>query len=106
MCSLGLAVQRIAPRTAKKILLASVNDHRFSMPVASLLKVIRSIGFEVVYASPRGAIPSIYSRWIAKRAFVSASLIWAATGIFTAPGALVLARKPSTISDSGMACDV
>lgn len=93
-CSLGLAIHRIAPSIGKKILMAAVNDHRFSMPVRSLLKVIQSCGFKVVHASPRGAIPSHKTRWIVKLSFVLGSLVWATTGMFVAPGALVLARKP------------
>jgi SAM-dependent methyltransferase len=95
LCALGLAVQRIAPSIAKKLLLTSLNDHRFSMPLASLLKVIRDTGFEVVHASPRGALSNSQSGWIARLFFASASLVWEASGIFAAPGALVLAKKPS-----------
>jgi SAM-dependent methyltransferase len=93
MCSLGLAIYRIAPSTGGKILMAAVNDHRFSMPVRSLLKVIRSCGFDVVYASPRGAIYSYKTRPFVKLAFALGFLVWMTTGMFVAPGALVLARK-------------
>jgi hypothetical protein len=93
MCSLGLAIGRAIPYLSRKILMTSVNDHRFSMPIRSLLKVLESCDFEVMYASPRGAIPSYESRGVVKFSFALGSLMWAVTGIFLAPGALVLARK-------------
>ena len=94
MCALGLIIHRIAPKLGKKILMTAVNDHRFSMPVRSLLNVLHSCGFEVVYASPIGAVHSHKARWSVKLAFVVGSFAWRTTRIFIAPGALILARKP------------
>jgi len=94
MFSLGLAVHRIAPSIGKRIMRAAVNDHRFSMPVKSLLELLGSCGFEIVYASPRGAVHSDQTRWAAKLAFAFGALAWAISRRFVAPGALILARKP------------
>lgn len=92
----GLAIHKIAPNLGKRILARSVNDHRFSMPVRSLLHVIQNCGFRIVYASPRGASHSNDTGWIVKLSFALASLLWMTTGNFIAPGAIILARKPVT----------
>jgi len=94
MCTLGIKMSKIAPKIGKKVLKASVNDHRFSMPVRSLLNVIQSSGFQVVYISPRGAVHSHNSRWAVRALFALGSFLWATSGIFMAPGAVIFARKP------------
>jgi SAM-dependent methyltransferase len=94
MFSLGLGIHRIAPGIGKRIMRAAVNDHRFSMPVQSLLELLESCGFEIVYASPRGAVHSDQTRWAVKLAFAFGALVWTISGRFVAPGALILARKP------------
>jgi hypothetical protein len=94
MFSLGLAMHRMAPRLSNSIMLESVNDHRFSMSVKSLISVLTSFGFDVTYASPRGAMHSKDTRWPAKLSFIVGSILWSTTGIFLAPGAVILARKP------------
>jgi SAM-dependent methyltransferase len=91
--SLGLRLRRVNPSIGDRILSASVNDHRFSMPVRSLLRLLESVGFRVVYASPRGAVHSDATRWIAKAAFAMGTASRALGGPFLAPGALILARK-------------
>jgi hypothetical protein len=70
-----------------------INDHRFSMPLQSLLRLLRSHGFTVVHASTAGALHSDNSRMVAKVAFGIGSLLWKILRIPTGPGALILARK-------------
>ncbi len=94
--SLGLSMSRLAPKRFSALLIESVNDHRFSMPVGSLLELLRSCGFSLVHASPYGALHSDKSRWAVKLAFHIGGLIWKMTGKFTAPGAVILAKKPSS----------
>jgi SAM-dependent methyltransferase len=94
MFAWGLALHRTAPRLAEALLARSVNDHRFSMPVRSLLRLLADCRFEIVRASPRGAIQSAHSDWTVRLSYALGGLLWATTGIFRAPGALVLARKP------------
>jgi 2-polyprenyl-3-methyl-5-hydroxy-6-metoxy-1,4-benzoquinol methylase len=91
---LGLAVHRMAAGIGKRVMRAAVNDHRFSMPVRSMLKLLQSCGFEVIYASPRGAVHGDQTHFAVKLAFVFGTLIWTISGRFVAPGALILARKP------------
>ena len=94
MFACGLAIHKLAPDIGKTIMARSVNDHRFSMPVRSLLHVIQECGFRIVYASPRGALYSKDTDWVVKLSFDLAFLFWKATGKFVAPGALILAKKP------------
>jgi SAM-dependent methyltransferase len=92
--SFGLAIHRITPRIAHSILCESVNDHRFSMPIRSLLNLITNCGFRIVHASPYGAIYSKAAGWTVQLSFALGSLLWKTTGKFMAPGAIILARKP------------
>lgn len=94
MFALGLKIHRVMPKLSNLIMMEAVNDHRFSMPVSSLVKVIRSVGFEVLSASPYGAMHSDKTRWPVKLSFAVGCLLWEMAGLFMAPGAVVLARKP------------
>jgi SAM-dependent methyltransferase len=94
MFSTGLWLRNVSDGLGEKALRASVNDHRFSMPIRSLLKLIRRTGFDVRYASPRGAIYSDRTKLPVKISFAIGTILWQTSGIFVAPGALVLARKP------------
>jgi 2-polyprenyl-3-methyl-5-hydroxy-6-metoxy-1,4-benzoquinol methylase len=94
MFSIGLLANKIAPRIGKRIVRAAVNDHRFSMPVRSLQKVIQACGFDLIHVSPRGAIPSAESALPVQLSFGFGIFLWASLGVFMAPGALILAKKP------------
>lgn len=94
MCSLGLVLYRVRQRLGRKVLVEAVNDHRFSMPVKSLTNVIRSQGFEVLYASPKASIHAPTTRWITKLSFAVGMFLWVTTGVFVAPAALIVARRP------------
>lgn len=93
MCSISVAIRNVAPSLSQKLFLESVNDHRFSMPIRSLHRLMRMTGFEVVYTSPRGAVHSDETRPIVKMTFTIGALLWDILGIFVAPGALVVAKK-------------
>jgi SAM-dependent methyltransferase len=93
--SVGLWLRRFSNAAGERVIRVAVNDHRFSMPLRSLIKVIRDVGFEVTYASPRGAMHSDRTRLPVKLSFALGSALWqAGAGMFLAPGALILARKP------------
>jgi len=104
MFRVGIAIHAFAPSMGKLMLAASVNDHRFSMPVRSLLNLIQACGFQIVYASPRGAMYSDSTRWPVKLAFWFGALARDIAGLFIAPGALILARRP--LDESIPAIDV
>lgn len=93
MFSCGLLVRRISSRLGQKIISTAMNDHRFSMPLSSLLAIIKKSGFEIIYVSPRGAIHSHKTRFLVKLFFAFGIPIWFLGGIMIAPGALILARK-------------
>ena len=95
MFSLGLLFCRVSKIFGERTLRAAVNDHRFSMPLQSLLKVLRGTGFEVRYVSPRGAIHSDRTRFPVKLSFGVGGGLWATGAGMFAPGALILARKPA-----------
>lgn len=95
LLSFGLALRKLSGKAGERVIRAAVNDHRFAMPLRSLLKVIRRSGFEVVYASPRGALHSDHTRPLVKLSFAFGTALWEAGKlVFLAPAALILATKP------------
>jgi SAM-dependent methyltransferase len=95
MFSFGRILRMLIRAPGERVIHEAVNDHRFSMPVCSLLRVLEEAGFRVIYASPRGALHSNRTKLPVKASFALGYMIWKLSGIFLAPGALVLARKPS-----------
>ena len=93
MLTCGLAVMRWLPRLGDRLSRRAVNDHRVSIPVRSLLRIARSEGFEILYASPRGALHSRQTSAAVRLMFVCGYLWWRATGRYLAPGCLILGRK-------------
>jgi SAM-dependent methyltransferase len=89
----GLIVRRVSRRYSDLIIQKSVNDHRFSMPARSLLNLLQETGFNIIYASPRGALHSDRSGLAVKMAFALGSAIHKLTGRFIAPGVVILASK-------------
>jgi SAM-dependent methyltransferase len=96
MLRLGLALGTFLPGLAARVKHTAVNDHRFSMPLPSLLRVVRTSGFDVLTVSITGALHSERSRLPVKLAFMLGAPIWHLGGIMLAPGALVLARRRET----------
>ena len=94
MAGIGAALQRVSAERGEKILRRAVNDHRFSMPVGSFLRVLESTGFRVVSASPKGAVHSDQTSLPVKLSFLVGSALWQTLGIFLAPGAVVIAERP------------
>lgn len=94
MISMGRWLKRFSEPFGNKLINTALNDHRTSLPVASLLKIIKGSGFEVVYASPQGALHSKNTRLPVKLCFSVGIILNKLTGVFLAPGALILARKP------------
>lgn len=91
----GRLLSLIAPQTSKKLIRRAITDHRFSMPLKSLLRVVESSGFEILEASPRGAQHSDGSPLSVKAAFGIGTLTWHTMRIPLAPGAMIFARKPA-----------
>jgi SAM-dependent methyltransferase len=94
MAGIGAMLQQVSPDRGQKLLRRAVNDHRFSMPVGSILELLKQTGFRVISASPRGAIHSDQTSLAVKLAFGVGIALWQTLGVFLAPGAVILAEKP------------
>jgi hypothetical protein len=57
------------------------------------MTLLESVGFDLRYGSPRGAIQSDRSSAIVKLFFWLGSVIWSLTGFNLAPGFLIVAAK-------------
>jgi SAM-dependent methyltransferase len=88
----GLLVRNVLPAAGAFLIRKAVNDHRFSMPVKSLLALLKELDFDVVYASPNGALHSDQSSFAVKMAFAFGNVLHRLTGRFLAPGAVIVAR--------------
>jgi hypothetical protein len=94
MATMGAMLQQVAPARGEKILRRAVNDHRFSMPVGSFLKVLEKVGFRIHTATPRGAVHSDQTSLGVKLTFGLGIALWQTLGVFLAPGAVIIAEKP------------
>ncbi|MCE7949274.1 MAG: class I SAM-dependent methyltransferase [Chloroflexi bacterium CFX4] len=90
---LGVRVARLHLSTGKRLMRAAVNDHRHSMPMKSLLRLLKKQGYRVLYASPKGALHSDQARRAVRVAFQLGAFIHRVSGLYLAPGALILAQK-------------
>lgn len=92
LARIGAAIQSVSPSRAQAILRRSVNDHRFSMPVTSFLKVLGRSGFRVISATPKGAVHSDQTSLPVKLTFAMGVALWQTLGVFLAPGAVIIAE--------------
>lgn len=90
---IGLWLRRFFPKAGLDLCRKAVYDHHVSIPVRSLLDVVRQEGFEIVYASPREAMPFRHNSLKVKTAYTIGRLVWRITGYNLAPGFVFLARK-------------
>jgi 2-polyprenyl-3-methyl-5-hydroxy-6-metoxy-1,4-benzoquinol methylase len=93
LATIGTALQKLSPEKAGKLLKRAVNDHRFSMPTSSLLRLLKTTGFNVISASPKGAIHSDDTGLLVQLSFGIGIALWQTMGVFLAPGAVVIAEK-------------
>ena len=96
MVTMGLALRRLAPSLGNKICARALNDHRVSIPVRSLLRILRQEQFQILYASPAGALHHDNASLAVKSAFALGYLVWLVSRRYVAPGCLILARKQLT----------
>jgi len=90
---IGRFVKYFSNKLGQKIIKYSVNDHRFSMPLNSMLKLLKSVGFKIEYISSYNAIYSTQTHWFVKFLFLFGSFIRILTGINYAPGLVIIGRK-------------
>jgi SAM-dependent methyltransferase len=78
---------------ARRLCEKSVYDHRVSIPVKSLLQIVRQEGFEIVHTSQRDAMQFRHNSIKVKIAYAIGWLALRMTGCYLAPGFVLLARK-------------
>ncbi|MGC2064434.1 MAG: class I SAM-dependent methyltransferase [Thermodesulfovibrionales bacterium] len=93
---IGLWLRRWFPNAGQRLCEKAVYDHRVSVPVRSLLRVVRQAGFEIIYTSPRDAMPFRHNSLKVKTAYAIGQLAWRITGYNLAPGFVFLARKTAS----------
>ena len=93
MIKIGLALRGIMPNYANKILNRSVGNHHFSMPLKSLIKLLKQHELNILHISAFQAIQSYDSPFIVKTAFFIGEIFWKVFNIAIAPGWIVLAKK-------------
>lgn len=92
---IGLWLQKWFPKTGRRLCENAVYDHRVSIPVRSLLRIVEEEGFEIVYLSQRDAMPFRRNSLKIKAAYAIGGLAWKAAGLNLAPGFVFLARRSS-----------
>jgi SAM-dependent methyltransferase len=90
---IGIWLSRWFPSAGQRLCEKAVYDHRVSIPVFSFLRIVRQEGFEIVYTSPRDAMPSRDNSLKVKIAYAIGHFVWRITGFYLAPGCVFLARK-------------
>jgi SAM-dependent methyltransferase len=93
--SVGRALSPVAPGFSKRLIRRAVTDHRFCMPLKSLLHTIEDSGFEIISVAPRDAQHSDGSSLAVRSLFAIGDLSWKLLGTNLAPGAMIFARKPA-----------
>jgi 2-polyprenyl-3-methyl-5-hydroxy-6-metoxy-1,4-benzoquinol methylase len=92
--SAGLLIKSIAPKFGGRLIRRSVIDHRFCMPLKSLLKTVEGSGFQIESVVPRDAQHSDHSSLPVRSLFAVGDFTWKVLGCHVAPGAMIYARKP------------
>ena len=92
---IGLWLRRWFPKMGQRLCENAVYDHRVSIPAGTLLRVVEQEGFEIVYTSPRDAMPFRHNSLKVKTAYAIGHLVWRIAGYNLAPGFVFLARKRS-----------
>jgi SAM-dependent methyltransferase len=93
---IGFWLRSWFPTAGQRLCEKAVYDHRVSIPVRSLLRVVQQEGFEIIYTSPRDAMPSRHNSLKVKIAYAIGHFAWRVAGCFVAPGCVFLARKQAS----------
>lgn len=89
----GRYVGKFSEAMSQKLIRRAVADHRFSMPLPSLIRTVEDSGFEVLSATPRGAQHTSDMPLTARAAYRVGTVLWDRFGVSVAPTSLVFARK-------------
>ncbi len=90
-----LLLRRCIPGLSLRWCGKAVYDHRVSVPVGSLLKIVEREGFDVVYESQRDAMPFHRNSIKVRTAYAVGQIAWRMFGINLAPGFVFIARRRS-----------
>jgi len=90
---IGLWLSRWFASAGQRLYEKAVYDHRVSVPARSLLHIVEQEGFEILYTSPRDAMPFRHNSLKVKTAYAIGHLVWRFNGYNLAPGFVFLARK-------------
>ena len=91
--SAGRVLSSFAPEFSRQLIRRAVTDHRFCMPLKSLLRTIEECGFDVVSVDPRDAQHSSESSLAVRSLFAIGGMTWKMLKTNLAPGAMIFARK-------------
>jgi len=89
----GRYVGAVSPAFSRRLIRRAIADHRFSMPLKSLVKTVEHAGFDVLDATPRGAQHTNEMPLGARAAYTVGTMLWHGFGVSIAPTTLVFARK-------------
>ena len=90
---LGLWLRKCLPAAGQGLCEKAVYDHRVSIPVQSLLRVVQQEGFEIIHTSPRDAMPVRHNSYKVKTAYAIGAVAWWIFGYNLSPGFVFVARK-------------
>jgi SAM-dependent methyltransferase len=90
---LGLWLHKFLPAVGQSLCERAAYDHRVSIPVRSLLRVVQQEGFEIIHTSPRDAMPVRQNSYKVKTAYAIGGIAWSIFGYNLSPGFVFLARK-------------
>jgi SAM-dependent methyltransferase len=90
---IGLWLKKWFPDMGRRLCEKAVYDHRVSIPVRSLLRIVREEGFEIIYLSQRDAMPFRKNSLKVKIAYAIGQFAWLFARFNLAPGFVFLARK-------------
>jgi 2-polyprenyl-3-methyl-5-hydroxy-6-metoxy-1,4-benzoquinol methylase len=94
MISLGRLISKVTPAVGRRILKRSFNDHRFSMPAKSLVRLLEDTGFKVLKVDIMAALHSDGTALSVKANFILGWLIHAVLrNVYTVPGIVIVAAR-------------
>lgn len=93
MVRAGLLIRNIVPSLGEKIIARALNDHRHSMPPASLVKLLKEKKFTLIHQSINEAIHSYDASAGVKFSFFAGNIIYKLSGSYITPGVFFVFRK-------------
>lgn len=89
---IGLLCKKFSKALGNKIIQKGINDHRFSMPIKSFIRLVKNKNLDIIKFSIKDAQHSVDSGTLVKFSFFLGNIIYSLTGFFFAPGALIILK--------------